>query len=59
MFKRGDIIVKVDDTPIRSAQELAEQLRKRRTGDSVSLFAIVYDHDQSRLMFNKFQAILK
>ena len=59
VFKRGDIIVKVDDTPIRSAQELAEQLRKRRTGDSVSLFAIVYDHDQSRLMFNKFQAILK
>lgn len=58
MFKRGDIILKVQDQPISSEEDLARHLRAKRTGDSIALLAIIYEINQSRTVIHNFRSVI-
>ncbi|NBV13836.1 MAG: PDZ domain-containing protein, partial [Sphingobacteriia bacterium] len=46
-IRRGDVIIKVDETPVASAAELQEQIGRHRPGDKVAILAMRKDESKS------------
>jgi Do/DeqQ family serine protease len=46
-IRKGDVIIKVDETPVASAAELQEQIGRHRPGDKVAILAMRKDESKS------------
>lgn len=58
-LKRGDIVLKIDNMAVKTEKDLADYLRKKRSGQIITLIAFVYDPGQSNFVLVRFNAYLK